>query len=71
MPDMTFVDSTNIEAIGYDSDSMELHIRFLNTGATYIYSNVPEAVFEELMSADSKGSYFNRNIKPTYKFEKS
>jgi hypothetical protein len=70
MPEMIYVDSTNIEAIGYDAANSELHLQFLKTGL-YVYRDVPQAIFDELMASDSKGSYFNRNIKPVYKnFEK-
>ena len=70
MPEMHYVDSTNVEAIGYDSDTMELHVRFLKSGETYVYYNVEEWVFNELMQADSKGKYLNRNIKGRYDFSK-
>ena len=70
MPEMTYVDSTNIEAIGYDAGNTELHIQFLKIGL-YVYREAPQEVFDEFMASDSKGSYFNRNIKPVYKnFEK-
>ena len=69
VPDMQYVDSSNIEAIGYDGASRELHVRFLN-GATYVYSDVEDGVFEELLQAPSKGSYLNRNIKGRYQYAK-
>ena len=28
MPDMIYVDSSNIEAIGYDDEAQELHVQF-------------------------------------------
>lgn len=65
MPDMIFVDSSNIQQIGYDAASEELHIVFVKTGL-YVFFNVPSFVYDELLSADSKGSYFNRIIKPSY-----
>ena len=65
MVEMKFVDSSNIEAIGYDDDKNELHSRFIKTGL-YIYSGVPKEVFDELSGASSTGSYFNRHIKPIY-----
>ncbi len=68
MPDMVFVDSKNVEAIGYDGATQELHIRFLKSGETYIYYSVEEWVHQELMQADSKGNYLNKNIKPRYQF---
>lgn len=70
MIEMTYVDSSNIEAVGYDPSTNDLHIQFLKTGL-YVYHNVPQDIFDELMNADSKGSYFNRNIKPVFtSFEK-
>ena len=70
MPEMQFVVSSNIEAIGYDPQTRELHVRFLKSGATYVYYEVDAWVFEELMRADSKGSYLNRMIKRKYQYGK-
>lgn len=48
------------------------HVRMLATnnhhsaGSTYVYSGVPESTAQEIMNADSKGSYFNREIKPNF-----
>ena len=70
MPEMIYVDSTNIEAIGYDAASSELHVQFLKTGL-YVYHDVPQEVFNEFLAANSKGSFFNRNIKNAFtNFEK-
>lgn len=66
-PEMKWVESSNIDAIGYDTEAAELWIQF-KSGSTYIYTSVPEAVAGELELAASKGSYFNRAIKPTYQF---
>ena len=70
MVDMKYVDSSNIEAIGYNSDEQELYVRFLS-GANYVYYGVPEHVYEEIMDAPSKGSYLNRVIKGVYEYAKS
>ncbi len=70
MPEMHFVDSSNVEAIGYDSATQELHVRFLRSGETYVYYAVEEWVFQEFMQADSKGTYLNTNIKDRYQFGK-
>lgn len=66
--DMHFVDSTNIEAIGYDAGTMELHVQFRN-GRTYVYFDVDEWRFSEMLNAESKGSFLNREIKPNYRCE--
>lgn len=70
MPEMQFVDSSNIEAIGYDHDNQELHVRFLQSGETYAYYGVEEWVFQEFLQADSKGIYLNTNIKERYSYTK-
>ncbi len=61
----TPVTSSNIRAIGYDSDSQVLQVEF-NDGAVYDYAAVPESDYDGLMGADSKGKYFNANIKNRY-----
>ncbi|MFJ5365950.1 KTSC domain-containing protein [Pectobacterium punjabense] len=67
--DRTYVDSTNIESAGYDSNTSILEIEFKN-GSLYQYSGVPEYIFQELISASSVGVYFNQNIKNNYEFQK-
>jgi KTSC domain len=67
-PDMQWVDSSNVEALGYDSEAMDLYVQFKSGSSLYIYENVPESTFHDLMSAPSKGSYLNREIKPNYHF---
>jgi hypothetical protein len=70
MPEMHYVDSSCIEAVGYDPATQELHVRFLNSGETYVYYNVDEWVFSEMMQADSKGTYLNADIKGRYDYGK-
>lgn len=69
MTDMTYVDSSNIEAVGYDDDTQQLHVRFL-WGGYYIYHDVPRHIFDGLIQASSKGSFLNREIKGVYQFSK-
>jgi hypothetical protein len=75
---MTPVQSSQLAEIGYDKDSKTLAIRFNGRhdepkGRLYHYSNVEPETFEALQNAESKGSYFLRNIKPNpgqYPYEK-
>ncbi len=60
--EMISVSSSNLAAVGYDHDSATLRIEFLN-GGIYDYSGVPSDVHEALMSAGSKGQFFDQNIK--------
>jgi len=66
----TPVESSNIESIGYDSDTETLELEFIR-GGIYQYYDVPQYVFEELMSAASHGVYLASNIKGTYSFSKA
>jgi hypothetical protein len=68
-PEMQMVDSSNVEAVGYDPEERVLYVRFLS-GDTYIYSNVDETTYAELLSAPSVGSYLNRAIKGTFDYRK-
>ena len=70
MPEMIFVDSSNIEAIGHDAATLELHVRFLKSGDTYVFYAVEEWRYQEMMQADSKGVFLNQNIKPHYQSAK-
>ena len=56
MPEMHYVDSSTVEAIGYDPDTRELHVHFTRSG-NYIYFEVEEWVFNEFLQAESKGQY--------------
>lgn len=70
MPEMHFVSSSNVEAIGYDGTSQELHVRFVKSGETYVYYNVEEWVFTEFMNADSKGAFINSHLRGRYPYAK-
>ncbi len=70
MPDMQPVSSSNIAAVGYDSENQAVYVHFLN-GSTYAYKGVPEHEFENLRTAPSVGSYFNRNYKNVYPYERA
>ena len=68
MPEMHYVDSSDVEAIGYDPDARELHVRFIKSG-NYVYLDVEEWVFSEFLQAESKGRYLNQSIKGVYNYE--
>jgi hypothetical protein len=68
MPKMIPVESSAIQAVGYDDDAEELHVRYSDSGL-YIYHGVPRDVFEELMLAPSKGAFIN-GIKDEYRFSR-
>jgi hypothetical protein len=60
--DRTPVSSSSLASIGYDEASNTLEVEFQH-GGIYEYSNVPESRYSGLMSASSKGEYFDEYIK--------
>jgi len=59
------VESSMIQAVGYDAKTRTLEVLF-NSGRIYGYEGVPPKVYEELMAADSKGSYMRSEIIDMY-----
>lgn len=60
--DLIYVDSTNIDQIGYDEDQREAHVLFKN-GRHYVYSEVTSEVWERFKEASSKGKFINEEFK--------
>jgi hypothetical protein len=54
--------SSALVSVEYDVVSGNLEIRFVS-GRTYRYSNVPPDVYEALLDAESKGAFFNAQIR--------
>jgi hypothetical protein len=59
------VASSAIKAVGYDPSSRRMKITFTQ-GHTYDFCRVPQSVYEGLMRAFSKGTYYNDHIKERY-----
>lgn len=62
---MVPVESTNVEAVGYDPDRSRLWVRFKG-GPHYRYEGVPRPVYDALLAAPSKGQYLHREVKGKY-----
>ena len=60
-----YVDSSLATSVGYDTMTSVLEIEFKSNGAVWQYHDVPEHIFNELMSG-SIGKYFHSNIKGQY-----
>jgi len=63
------VASSNIAAVGYDKEARILEIEF-HHGAIYQYVDVPEKVYEELMSSPSQSAYFMNELKDKFNYQK-
>ncbi|MDY0881974.1 KTSC domain-containing protein [Dongia soli] len=66
---MQSFDSESIEAGGYEARTRTLRLRFAG-GHTYDYRNVPITVYNDLLSAPSKGRFVNWHVKPHYRYRR-
>lgn len=65
------LDSSALQEAGYSWLWQALAVRFLSSPErVYVYRDVPEEVYLELIAADSAGSYYNACIKGSYECEK-
>ena len=67
---MQIVDSSALSKVGYDSTYEVLKVQFKNSGEYYIYYDVPKSVYQDLLGADSIGSFFYYNVRMEYEYEK-
>jgi KTSC domain-containing protein len=61
--------STVISQIHYDAEARCLRITY-TSGSIYEYLDVPEIVYKEMMTWQSKGAFLNNRIKKEYKYRK-
>jgi membrane peptidoglycan carboxypeptidase len=66
------VDSSSIVSIGYDEDQKILEVELPRREKEkqrriYQYLNVPPKVHKAFMAAESKGRYYDENVKTRYK----
>jgi hypothetical protein len=64
---MVVVESSMIAAIGYTRGLLTVAF---NNGTVYRYAKVPKAIYIEWLAAESKGRYFNSNIKHKYAYRR-
>lgn len=60
-----YIDSTMIKSIGFDASTSTLEVEF-NNGAVWQYFDFAESNWFEFRNAESKGQYFNREIRGHY-----
>ena len=64
---ITAAESSVLAAVAYDRTRELLQLEFHN-GSSYRYFGVPATVYEALLSARSRGSYFNRAVRGRFPF---
>lgn len=65
----TYLDSSRLQSIGYDERFETLEIEFRN-GAVYQYYDCPKLIYDELMSAPSKGMFFDERIRDRFPYSR-
>lgn len=63
------VDSTAIQDIDYDAERAKLLVRF-QSGERYVYVGVPGEVHRSFVEADSKGGFFQAEIRDRYPYNR-
>lgn len=63
----TAVTSSNVASVGYEDATQTLEIEF-HGGAVYQYFDVPRAVFEGLLAADSPGGFVHEQIRGVFRY---
>ena len=64
---MPRVQSSVMTYVHYDEEAAELDIAFAS-GKVYRYAGVPLATYVDLLDAESKGEFFNENIKDVFPY---
>jgi hypothetical protein len=59
--------SSNLSAAEYDPEAKLMVVTFRG-GSVYTYADVPETVYEGLLSSPSPGGYFANQIKDKFSF---
>lgn len=57
--------SRSLKSVGYDASMLLLEIEFRG-GGVYQYVGVPQLIHDQLLSALSKGRFFNSHIKARF-----
>ena len=64
---MPAIDSEALTQVEYEDASRTLFLRF-TSGAWYAYLDVPQSVFAALLTAESKGGFFQAAVRDHYAF---
>lgn len=63
---LTAIDSSDLEAVGYNPDLEIMDVKFKKSGRTRRFYNVGPLIYHGLISAKSKGAYFATFIRNHY-----
>lgn len=62
------LDSKGLSRISYDHDARMLYIEF-SDGKIFQYHDVPSHLYENFISSDDPGRFYNTQIRRNYRFD--
>lgn len=60
---MNSVDSSSIAQVGYRRRTLKVQF---NNGRTYEFSKVPRSTYDKMLKSESKGEFFNQEIRSVF-----
>jgi hypothetical protein len=66
---MVQVESEAIDEIGYDAGRSVMFVRFAH-GCWYSYFDVPAAIYEAFVAAESHGRFFHERIRDRFPYRR-
>lgn len=67
MDRLLVTNSSNIVSAGYSATTKIMEVEF-QSGKVYQYLDVPENIYQDFMTAESKGEFFHDNILKEFDF---
>jgi len=64
------LESKMLSAVAYDDSQQILYLRFRDTGQVYRYFELPTAVHQAFLSAESRGRFFRYHIRDRFRCER-
>lgn len=64
--ELTPVESSVLSGHAYDAPSQTLIVRMKSNDKEYRYADVPQEVYDQMLAAESIGSFYSRNIRGKY-----
>ncbi|HPT16943.1 MAG TPA: KTSC domain-containing protein [Kiritimatiellia bacterium] len=65
--EMKSVSSTFLDKVGYDAQAKVLAIQMKNSSDVYLYQDVPQELYDDLLAAESKGGFYVKNVKGKFR----
>jgi hypothetical protein len=65
-----YLDSSSIAWVHYDAAVRVLYVCFRESNEVYLYLDVKQQTYEQLIAAESRGAFLNREIKEHHDFKK-